>query len=233
MRDRADRGEICHGTMDTWIIYKLTGGASYKTDYSNASRTQLFNIFDLKWDGEICGLFGIRPENMAEVCDSDAEFGETDFEGVLPHPVPIHAVLGDSHGALFGQGCVKPGMVKETYGTEVKKLAGLGFSAMMHGYMAFDKDGQLLVPFRTWRNTITGQAADELTELFQYNIPQRWSIAHLYQAILNGEEHVKDVAYFTTLAGYIHWQLTGRNRSHDQPGVTELGERCAYPYLSG
>lgn len=100
--------------------------------------------------------------------------------------------------------------VKETYGTEVKKLAGLGFSAMMHGYMAFDKDGQLLVPFRTWRNTITGQAADELTELFQYNIPQRWSIAHLYQAILNGEEHVKDVAYFTTLAGYIHWQLTGR-----------------------
>lgn len=100
--------------------------------------------------------------------------------------------------------------VKETYGTEVKKLAGLGFSAMMHGYMAFDKDGQLLVPFRTWRNTITGQAADELTELFQYNIPQRWSIAHLYQAILNGEEHVKDVAYFTTLAGYIHWQLTGK-----------------------
>lgn len=100
--------------------------------------------------------------------------------------------------------------VKEKYGAEVKKLAGLGFSAMMHGYMAFDKDGQLLVPFRTWRNTITGQAADELTELFQYNIPQRWSIAHLYQAILNGEEHVKDVAYFTTLAGYIHWQLTGK-----------------------
>ena len=72
--------------MDTWIIYRLTGGTSYKTDYSNASRTQLFNIFDLKWDEEICGLFGIRPENMAEVCDSDAEFGETDFEGALPHP---------------------------------------------------------------------------------------------------------------------------------------------------
>ena len=100
--------------------------------------------------------------------------------------------------------------VRETYGAEVTKLAGLGFSAMMHGYMAFDKEGTLLVPFRTWRNTITGQAADELTELFQYNIPQRWSIAHLYQAVLNGEEHVKDVAYFTTLAGYIHWKLTGR-----------------------
>ena len=100
--------------------------------------------------------------------------------------------------------------VKEKYGAEVKKLAAIGFSAMMHGYMAFDSQGQLLVPFRTWRNTITGQAADELTKLFQYNIPQRWSIAHLYQAILNGEEHVKDVAYFTTLSGYIHWQLTGQ-----------------------
>ena len=99
---------------------------------------------------------------------------------------------------------------KEKYGTEIKSLAGIGFSAMMHGYMAFDKEGTLLVPFRTWRNTITGQAAEELTELFQYNIPQRWSIAHLYQAILNKEEHVKDVAYFTTLSGYIHWQLTGQ-----------------------
>ena len=100
--------------------------------------------------------------------------------------------------------------VKEKYGAEIKSLAGIGFSAMMHGYMAFDKEGTLLVPFRTWRNTITGQAAEELTELFQYNIPQRWSIAHLYQAILNKEEHVKDVAYFTTLSGYIHWQLTGQ-----------------------
>ena len=100
--------------------------------------------------------------------------------------------------------------VKEKYGTEIKSLAGIGFSAMMHGYMAFDKEGTLLVPFRTWRNTITGQAAEELTELFQYNIPQRWSIAHLYQVILNKEEHVKDVAYFTTLSGYIHWQLTGQ-----------------------
>lgn len=98
----------------------------------------------------------------------------------------------------------------EKYGVEVRKLGAIGFSAMMHGYMAFDQNDQLLVPFRTWRNTCTGQAAEELTELFQYNIPQRWSIAHLYQAILNGEEHVKDVAYFTTLAGYVHWSLTGQ-----------------------
>ena len=99
--------------------------------------------------------------------------------------------------------------VKEKYGVTLTKVGAMGFSAMMHGYMAFDKEGNLLVPFRTWRNSTTGPAAEALTELFQYNIPQRWSIAHLYQAILKGEEHVKDVAFFTTLAGYIHWQLTG------------------------
>jgi sugar (pentulose or hexulose) kinase len=99
--------------------------------------------------------------------------------------------------------------VKQQYGVAVGKLAGIGFSAMMHGYLAFDKEGKLLVPFRTWRNTITQEASEKLTEVFQYHIPQRWSIAHLYQAILNGEEHVKDVDFFTTLDGYIHWQLTG------------------------
>lgn len=100
--------------------------------------------------------------------------------------------------------------VEAKYDTKLRKIGAIGFSAMMHGYMAFDKEGKLLVPFRTWRNGITGQAAEALTGLFQYNIPQRWSIAHLYQAILNEEEHVKDVAFFTTLAGYIHWQLTGK-----------------------
>ena len=100
--------------------------------------------------------------------------------------------------------------VQAKYGVRVQKLAAIGFSAMMHGYMAFDKENQLLVPFRTWRNTMTEQASEDLTEVFHYHIPQRWSIAHLYQAILNGEEHVKDVTFFTTLAGYIHWQLTGQ-----------------------
>ena len=100
--------------------------------------------------------------------------------------------------------------VKEKYGVEVKKLAALGFSAMMHGYMAFNENDELLVPFRTWRNTMTQQASDELTELFQFNIPQRWSIAHLYQAMLNKEEHVSKIKFQTTLAGYIHWKLTGK-----------------------
>ncbi len=99
--------------------------------------------------------------------------------------------------------------VKETYGVVPESFAAIGISGMMHGYLPFDKSDKLLVPFRTWRNTITGEAADKLSELFNFNIPQRWSIAHLYQAILNGEQHVKDIAYFTTLAGFVHWQLTG------------------------
>lgn len=99
--------------------------------------------------------------------------------------------------------------VKEQYGVVLTRLGALGISGMMHGYMAFDGQGQLLVPFRTWRNNITGEAARKLSELFQYNIPQRWTAAHLYQAMLNGEEHVKDVSFVTTLAGYIHWRLTG------------------------
>ncbi|MBR1567910.1 MAG: ATPase, partial [Lachnospiraceae bacterium] len=99
--------------------------------------------------------------------------------------------------------------VKQQYDTVIRTVSAIGFSAMMHGYLAFDSDGCLLVPFRTWRNTITEEAASKLTEAFSFNVPQRYSIAHLYQAILNGEEHVKEIAYFTTLAGYIHWQLTG------------------------
>ncbi len=99
--------------------------------------------------------------------------------------------------------------VKARYGTGITRLEAIGFSAMMHGYIPFDGEGNQLVPFRTWRNTITGPAAEELTKLFNFNIPQRWSIAHLYQAILNGEPHVKDIRFLTTLEGYIHWMLTG------------------------
>ena len=99
--------------------------------------------------------------------------------------------------------------VRKKYGVPLTTVGALGVSAMMHGYLPFNKDGKQLAEFRTWRNTITGEAAEKLTALFGFNIPQRWSIAHFYQAILNGEEHVPDVAFLTTLAGYIHWQLTG------------------------
>jgi sugar (pentulose or hexulose) kinase len=99
--------------------------------------------------------------------------------------------------------------VQKQYGVEIKSLASIGISAMMHGYMAFNAKNELLVPFRTWRNTNTGKAAAELSELFKFNIPLRWSISHLYQCILNGDAHVKDITFQTTLAGYIHWMLTG------------------------
>ena len=99
--------------------------------------------------------------------------------------------------------------VREQYDIEIETLAAIGVSAMMHGYMAFNKKQEILVPFRTWRNTNTAKAAAALSELFVYNIPLRWSISHLYQAILDNEEHVNDIDYLTTLAGYIHWFLTG------------------------
>ncbi len=99
--------------------------------------------------------------------------------------------------------------VQAQYGEKLVKIGAIGFSAMMHGYMAFNEKDELMVPFRTWRNTITEEASNKLTELFNYHIPQRWTIAHLYQAILNGEEHVPDLKFVITLAGYIHWKLTG------------------------
>jgi sugar (pentulose or hexulose) kinase len=99
--------------------------------------------------------------------------------------------------------------VKEKYDITLTRVGAIGFSAMMHGYMAFDKAGNLLVPFRTWRNNITEEASEKLTDLFGFHIPQRWTIAHLYQAILNGEPHVADIDYVTTLAGYIQWKMTG------------------------
>lgn len=99
--------------------------------------------------------------------------------------------------------------VQAQYGEKLTKIGAIGFSAMMHGYMAFNEKDELMVPFRTWRNTITEEASNKLTALFNYHIPQRWTIAHLYQAILNGEEHVADLKFVITLAGYIHWKLTG------------------------
>ena len=100
--------------------------------------------------------------------------------------------------------------VRDQYGVALETIGAIGFSAMMHGYLVFDEDGELLTPFRTWRNTSTGPAAEELTRLFHFNIPQRWSIAHLYQAMLNGEEHLPRIDFQTTLAGYVHWMLTGK-----------------------
>ena len=126
VREAAARGEICVGTVDSWLVWKLTAGRCHRTDYSNASRTQLFNITDLAWDADLMKIFGIDASCLPLVTDSDGDFGETDLDGWLEKPIPIRGVLGDSHGALFGQGCLKPGMIKATYGTGSSVMMNVG-----------------------------------------------------------------------------------------------------------
>ncbi len=146
---KASEGTLCLGTIDSYLVYRLTGGGeSFKTDYSNASRTQLFNIHSLEWDEGMCSLFGIPGNALAQVCDSNAWFGDTDLEGYLDNPIPIHGVLGDSHGALFGQGCLEKGMIKTTYGTGSSIMMNIGEKPVIstHGVvtsLAWGMDGRV------------------------------------------------------------------------------------------
>ena len=155
------------------------------------------------------------------------EFGSTRIKGVLVNEAnePIASGAYDWENQLVDniwtysldeihkglQGCYQSLAedVKNRYGVEFTTIGAIGISGMMHGYMPFNAAGELMVPFRTWRNTITEKASEELSKVFSFHIPQRWSVAHLYQAILNGEDHVKDITFITTLAGYIHWMLSG------------------------
>ncbi|WP_124066096.1 glycerol kinase GlpK [Clostridium sp. E02] len=132
----------CLGTMDSYLIYRLTNGRSFLTDYSNASRTQLFNLHTLEWDQELCHMFGIPVAALPTVCDSNSCFGYTDFEGYFDFPVPIYGVMGDSHAALFGQGCHMPGQAKVTYGT--------GSSIMMNAGTSFIKSSAGLATSLAW-----------------------------------------------------------------------------------
>ncbi|WP_330595273.1 FGGY-family carbohydrate kinase [Qiania dongpingensis] len=119
---------ICLGTVDSWLLYRLTGGKSFKTDYSNASRTQLFNLHTLEWDQELCGFFGVPLEILPEICDSNSVFGETDLDGYFDAPVPILSAMGDSHASLFAHGCHRKGMSKTTYGTGSSVMMNIGTS---------------------------------------------------------------------------------------------------------
>lgn len=163
-----------------------------------------------------------------ERCTLGIEFGSTRIKAVLVGPDHAPLAQGDytwenqlDHGVwTYSEPAIWAGLqaawaalaadVRAKFGTELTTVGCLGISAMMHGYLAFDEAGELLVPFRTWRNTITGPAAEALTREFGFNIPQRWSIAHLYQAMLNREPHLARLHSFNTLAGYVHWKLTGR-----------------------
>lgn len=122
----AETGELCLGTIDSWLVFRLTQGGLHRTDYSNASRTQLFNLETGAFDETLCSIFGIPMGTLPEICDSDGFYGETDLEGFLETPIPIHGVLGDSHAALFGQGCLQPGMIKATYGTGSSIMMNVG-----------------------------------------------------------------------------------------------------------
>lgn len=232
-RELADAGNLCHGTIDSWVVYKLTGGKSYKTDYSNASRTQLFNIFDLKWDPEICEIFGIDPANLAEVCDSNANYGETDFEGLLPHPIPIHAVLGDSHGALFGQGCLEPGMIKSTYGTGSSIMMNIGKKPVLstHGVvtsLAWSMDGEVnyvLEGNLNYTGAVITWLKDELKMIDQPSETQ-----------ILAEQAVKDDSVYLIPAfsglGAPYWDsrasamITGMTRTTGKAEIVRAGLEC-------
>lgn len=126
LKAKQEQESLCFGTIDTWLLFRLTGGQCYKTDYSNASRTQLYNIRSLCWDTDICALFGIEPGLLPEVCESGSMLGTTGLEGTFPEPVPICAMIGDSQAALFGQGCIRQGMIKSTYGTGSSVMMNTG-----------------------------------------------------------------------------------------------------------
>ena len=149
-----------------------------------------------------CVLIG---EDHAPIASGDHTWENRLENGVWTyHMDDVWAGIQDAYAALKAD-------VESRYGVKLTHLAALGVSAMMHGYLPFDKDGKQLCEFRTWRNTMTADAAEALTSLFDFNIPQRWSIAHLYQAILNGESHLPSLARLTTLAGHVHYMLTGRH----------------------
>ena len=125
-QEAAARGDFLAGTVDSYLLYRLTHGEQFRTDVSNASRTQLMNLETLDWDEEVCGYFGLKPEMLPEICASDSLFGMTDLEGTFPAPIPVHAMLGDSHASLFGHGCRKAGQMKSSYGTGSSIMMNIG-----------------------------------------------------------------------------------------------------------
>ena len=229
----AAKHRLCFGTIDTWLVYRLTKGQDYKTDYSNASRTQLFNIFTLKWDEEICKLFGIQSEDLPEVCDSDSEFGQTDFEGFFEKPIPIHAVLGDSHGALFGQGCLGRGDIKATYGTGSSIMMNIGETPVLstHGVvtsLAWGMNGKVNYVLEGNIN-YTGAVISWLKDDVRLIDSPGETESLCREAISDDELYL--VPAFTGL-GAPHWKsnakasLTGITRTTGKAEIVRAGVEC-------
>lgn len=228
-----EKAEVCLGTIDSWLVFQLTNGAVFQTDYSNASRTQLFNIHTLEWDAELCSWFGIDPGTLPQVSDSNGFFGETDFAGYLPKPIPICGVMGDSHGALFGQGCVKPGMLKATYGT--------GSSVMMHIGQKPVRSQNGLVTSLAWG--LDGKVQYVLEGNINYTgsvikwlVDDMQLIASAKEAgNIAAEANPQDTTYlvpaFTGL-GAPHWKpdvkamLCGMGRSTGRAEIVKAAEEC-------
>ncbi len=200
-----------------------------KSEINNNSVNVCILYYNYRYNKQGCIMSDINSLILQGKCSLGIEFGSTRIKAVLIDPTNFAPVAQGSHewenrlenglwtyhiDDIWGglQHCYSELVkdVKEKYKADLKAVASLGISAMMHGYMAFDKDDNHLAQFRTWRNSNTTKAAELLTDTFQFNIPERWSISHLYQCILDKEEHVKNVAFFTTLAGYVHYKLTGQ-----------------------
>ena len=222
---------LCAGTIDSWLVYKLTG--NFKTDYSNASRTQLFNINTLTWDSEICKLFGVPAEILPEVCMSDSNFGATDLDGFLPKPIPICGVLGDSHGALFGQGCHAPGMTKATYGTGSSVMMNIGETPVfsdrgvvtslawgMNGKVEYVLEGNI-----NYTGSVIKWLVDDVGLIGSSKESGEWARK------ANPEDTTYLVPAFTGL-GAPHWKsnakaiLTGMTRSTGKAEIVKAAEEC-------
>ena len=222
---------LCAGTIDSWLIYKLTG--NFKTDYSNASRTQLFNINTLAWDEEICKLFGIPAEILPEVCMSDSDFGETDLGGFLPKPIPIHGVLGDSHGALFGQGCHAPGMTKATYGTGSSVMMNVGEKPVFSDQgvvtsLAWGRNGRVEYVLEgniNYTGSVIKWLVDDVGLISSSKESGEWARK------ANPEDTTYLVPAFTGL-GAPYWNsnvkaiLTGMTRSTGKAEIVKAAEEC-------
>ena len=228
----AERHEICHGTIDSWLVYKLTGGKEYRTDYSNASRTQMFHIGELAWDPEVCGLFGIPVSCLAEVTDSDGEYGTTDFDGYLDAPIPIRGVLGDSHGALFGQGCIETGMIKTTYGTGSSIMMNIGkkpvYSNRVVTSLAWKLNGEVNYVLEGNIN-YTGAVITWLKDDLKLIASPGETEALAFEA--NPKDHAYLVPAFTGL-GAPYWDseaegiLTGMTRTTKRAEIVRAGLDC-------
>lgn len=225
-------GDLCMGTMDSWLVYCLTNRQSFKTDFSNAARTQLFNISALQWDENLCRVFGVPSACLPEVCDSDACFGETDFDGWLSHKIPILGVLGDSNGALFGQGCLTPGMVKTTYGTGSSVMLNIGETPAWNRdvvtSLAWKRNGKIQYVLEGNIN-YTGAVITWLKDSLHL-IPSCREVQQLAEAA-NPADTTYLVPAFTGL-GAPYWDstatalLTGMTRTTGRNEIVRAAENC-------